>query len=442
MARASSEKEKTTIVDGRGEPLPIGPRVESILEIAYRARRPVLLEGPTGIGKSEIVQAVAKKLGIATVVLDLSLLEPPDLVGLPVVEGGRTRYALPAILPRDGAGIVMLEELNRAERYIQQPALQLLSARTLHEYELPAGWTVFAAVNPATGDYQVTPLDPALRARFLDLRVRADRGSWLAWAIGQSIHPAVLSLARAHERIFDDVPPRTWTYVSQLLKVVERSERDDALLMRDLLSGYLPGSWIESLLALREATAPELAVDLHAILGSYGGEAAKTVQGFVARGETDRVDELVTRLCAILKGPEAGVLAARKGLTLAAFEALLADLPGDQREKLQEALGGNPTAIPLLDLGAEEVLRAYAGSRAAQRVASWKADPLKHHRVGLLVTALRAYVQQPHHAIELKKSNAARASLGHVLAQVGERWGMPLVETLQRVGVTPLRPGA
>ena len=34
----------------------------------------------------------------------------------------------------------MLEELNRAERYIQQPALQLLSARKLHEYELPEGW--------------------------------------------------------------------------------------------------------------------------------------------------------------------------------------------------------------------------------------------------------------------------------------------------------------
>ena len=143
-----------------------------MLEIAYRARRPALLEGSTGIGKSEIVQQVAKKLGVATVVIDLSLLEPPDLVGLPITEGGVTRYALPSFLPREGAGILMLEELNRAERYIQQPALQLLSARTLHEYSLPEGWVVFAAINPATGEYQVTQLDPALRARFLDLQVR------------------------------------------------------------------------------------------------------------------------------------------------------------------------------------------------------------------------------------------------------------------------------
>src|SRR5262249_16597879 len=154
--------------------LPLGPVVKRVLEVAYRARRPVLLEGPTGIGKSELVTQLAGELGIGIVVLDLSLLEPPDLVGLPVIADGRTTYAAPAILPRDGAGILMLEELNRAERYIQQPALQLLTARRLHEYELPPGWSACAAINPEDDKYQVTPLDPALRARFLNLRVRAD----------------------------------------------------------------------------------------------------------------------------------------------------------------------------------------------------------------------------------------------------------------------------
>ncbi len=121
--------------------VPVGPRLEKVLTVAYRARRAVLLEGPTGVGKSEIIRRVAEQLGIETTVLDLSLLEPPDLVGLPIVRDGRTEYALPHVLPRDGAGILLLEELNRAERYIQQPALQLLSARRLHEYELPAGWS-------------------------------------------------------------------------------------------------------------------------------------------------------------------------------------------------------------------------------------------------------------------------------------------------------------
>jgi hypothetical protein len=135
------------------------------------------------------------------------------------------------------------------------------------------------------------------------------------------------------------------------------------------------------------------------------------------------------------------VLIARRELTLGTVEALLMDLPGDQRERLQEALGSNPTATGLLDVRAEEVLTNYGGSAAHKRVNDWKTQPGKHHRVGLLVTAVRAHVLMPHVALELRKSNAQRASLGHFLLQIGERWGMPLAEALHKVGVTPIRPG-
>src|SRR5690606_38337971 len=148
-------------------------------------------------------------------------------------------YALPRFLPQGGAGILMLEELNRAERYIQQPALQLLTARSLHEYVLPEGWTCFAAINPENGDYQVTPLDAALRARFLQLPVRADRAIWLAWASANGVHPAVIALARAHERIFESVPPRSFTHAAQVLSAMQPQELADAVLVRDVLAGYL-----------------------------------------------------------------------------------------------------------------------------------------------------------------------------------------------------------
>ena len=86
----SRPSESKVVAEGASNALPLGPRVESILEVAYRARRAVLLEGATGIGKSELVAHVAKKLGIGHIVLDLSLLEPPGLVELPVIEEGRT----------------------------------------------------------------------------------------------------------------------------------------------------------------------------------------------------------------------------------------------------------------------------------------------------------------------------------------------------------------
>ncbi len=427
----------------RAPDLPVGPRLEAVLDIAYRARRPVLLEGPTGIGKSELVAGLARRLGVGFTVLDLSLLEPPDLVGLPVIEGGRTTYATPHLLPREGQGILMLEELNRAERYIQQPALQLLSARRLHEYELPPGWACFAAINPESADYQVTPLDPALRARFVHLTVRADRSSWLAWAVSNGVHPAVLALARSHDRVLDDVPPRSWTYVSQLLTHLTAAERADPSLMRDLLNGLLPGAWVELLLAQREGWDAALEVDVPGLLRDYapGSPAQQTLQRYRAQGQTDRLEEIARRLTGIVRGPEAGVLAARKDLSLTAFETLLGDLPGDARESLQEALGNNTTLASLSEVKPEDVLRTYAGSTASKKVAGWINDPMRHHRVALLVTALRVHLPGRADLPDLRRSNGARQSLGQFLAQIGLRWGTPLVETLQKINLTPVRPG-
>ena len=423
--------------------VPVGRRLERVLSVAYRARRAVLLEGPTGIGKSEIVRRVAEDLGIATTVLDLSLLEPPDLVGLPVVKDDRTHYALPSVLPREGAGLLLLEELNRAERYIQQPALQLLSARRLHEYELPPDWTCVATVNPQTAEYHVTALDKALRARFLQVNVRADRAAWLAWAQTHDLHPGILALAHAHERILEDVPPRTWAYASELLRAFSPAELEDGALLRDALGGYLPAAWVESLLASRASWGSRLAFDVRELLATYSADSprAREIAGLRDRGQTDRLDEIVQRLAPLLAGPEAGVLVAQRQLLLGSFEALLADLPGDQREKLQEAIGSNVTATSLVDVEPSDFLARFAGSAAEKKLATWRADPLKRHRISLAVTALCVFVEQPARLPDLKKSNVARTSLGHVLAQLPEHDALVLVETLKRVGITPVRPG-
>ncbi len=223
--------------------VPIGPQVIEVLELAYRARRPIMLEGPTGIGKSQIVGEFTRASGLGLVVLDLSLLEPPDLVGLPVISNGRTHYASPSELPTSGHGVLMLEELNRAEVPVMQPALQLLSARRLHAYELPPGWICVAAVNPEDGDYQVNRLDPALRSRFLQLSVCADRDAWLGWATHTNVHPVIARVVRDHDDAFAHASPRSWTYASDVLHAMRAEDVAKASLLRVALRGYLPSAW-------------------------------------------------------------------------------------------------------------------------------------------------------------------------------------------------------
>jgi hypothetical protein len=272
--------------------------------------------------------------------------------------------------------------------------------------------------------------------------VRADRSAFLAWAQTRGLHPAVVALAQAHERILDDVPPRTWAYVSEVLTALRPEDLADGALLRDALGGYLPPAWVEALLAGKDTWSSRLKLDVRALLSSFapGTPQAAEIAGYRKRGQTDRLDEITERLSRLLSGPEAGVLVAERQISLSAFEALCAELPGDHRERLQEALGQNPTAASLVDLAPTSLLQGYPGSAAEQQILAWRADPLLHHRLALAVTALRAYLSHKDRAADLKKSNAVRTCLGQLLTQLPERQALGLVETLKKLGITPIRP--
>jgi MoxR-like ATPase len=436
---------KAKTAERQSQALPLGPLVKDVLRLAFRAKRAVLLEGPTGIGKSEIVAQVAAELGVHQVVLDLSLLEPPDLVGLPVIAEGRTAFAAPRILPTDGAGILLLEELNRAERYIQQPALQLLTGRRLHEYELPPGWLACAAINPEDGDYQVTPLDPALRSRFLNLAVRADRDAWLVWAQANAVHPAVLDVARRHPRFFDGTAPRTWTYVSDLLRALRPDDLQNAPLLHAALSGYLARSWVEELLRALEESDSGDGIDLGQLLRSYHKDAAlqKAVAALREQGQTDALDQLAYRMLRVVDGPRLNQLVGDGGFQLEAFERLLADLPGDHREALQESLAANRIAASLLGIKPAEILAGgYPGSWAAEQVEHWARDPLRRHRIKALVNAVGHHLAAEKDVAALQKDRGAMIGLGRFLAQLGPTLSAPLDAKCAELKLKPTMPKA
>lgn len=401
--------------------VPIGERAADVLKLAYRANRAVLLEGPTGIGKSELVAQVAKELGIDFAVLDLSLLEPPDLVGLPIIEHGRTRYATPTSLPTSGSGLLLLEELNRADRSVQQPALQLLTARKLHEYELPTGWVPLAAINPEDGEYQVAPLDPALRCRFLQLKVRADVRSWRVWAEQNCPSVAVRRLAAQHDDLLDTVPPRTWFYVSQLVSVMSAGERENELFLNDTLGGYLPPAWVKRLRdeLAKEADAAEATdAEVLPLLSRYhtDGSLQAKLRALRDAGQTDHFHQLSRRLLDIVDGAELLRLIDANLFNLDAFDALLADLPGDLRSAVQKAIGEQTAAARLLSLRPEDVAHSqYATSVRQATVAVWVNDPLRRHRAVILAKAMAKWIDS-RSATDLGILRQNRAVLNSLIA--------------------------
>ncbi len=355
------KKEAVTSGAVKAKSLPLGDRVIDLLDIAYRTRRPVLLEGTTGIGKSDIVSQFAARGGIDVLVLDLSLLEPPDLVGLPIIEGGRTQYATPAGLPIEGRGVLMLEELNRAELPVMQPALQLLSARRLHDYELPEGWTCVAAINPEDGDYQVNRLDPALRSRFLQLAVHADREAWLKWATAANVHSLIQQVVESHDEALNEVPPRSWVYASDILYAMNTAEFADKDLVLDLLLGYLPPAWANIVVAAITSISRVPDFDLESMstqdldyLASWATESLK-------KGRTDAVVALANRLRHRLSTMDFRESVRSERVQLPILEQIAWMLPGDQRELVIDSIADTDTAdevLRLLEAGGADMLKS------------------------------------------------------------------------------------
>ena len=82
------------------------------------AKRPVMLWGPPGIGKSEIIEQIGKDSKRNVIDLRLLLLEPTDLRGIPYFNSKENKmdWAPPVDLPSDpkATDILFLDEINAA----------------------------------------------------------------------------------------------------------------------------------------------------------------------------------------------------------------------------------------------------------------------------------------------------------------------------------------
>ena len=126
------------------------------------------LWGSQGVGKTQTVKQVAKELGIGFVHLHLATQEVGDLVGLLIKSDDDTvRHARPEWFPTEGQGILFLDELNRAHPDVLQAMFSLITEGTIHRHKLPDGWSIVAAGNYQTNQFNVTDTsDAAWLSRF------------------------------------------------------------------------------------------------------------------------------------------------------------------------------------------------------------------------------------------------------------------------------------
>ena len=202
--------------------------------------RPVFIWGPPGIGKSALVTRFAEDLGMPCVSLLGSQLAPEDLIGVPQIVDGVSRFFPPAMIARKEAYCLFLDELNACSQEVQKSFYSLIHDRRVGEYVLPAGSVVIGAGNRAQDAAIVKPMSSALINRMLHVHLKVSAADWLAWAHETAIHPRVIeyitnrpdhlwSPPPKHEEPFSS--PRAWHMVSDALRSFGDRITDDELAM-------------------------------------------------------------------------------------------------------------------------------------------------------------------------------------------------------------------
>ena len=162
---------------------------------------PICIWGTHGLGKTQMVQEYARqknwKLAYCA---PAQFEEMGDLHGMPIVidptpdqpNSGdeRTVFAPPDWVPKDeGPGILLLDDINRADDRILRGIMQLLQNFAMFSWEMPPRWQIVATANPEGASYSVTPMDNAMLTRMLHFTLIFDAKVWAKWAHRAKVDP-------------------------------------------------------------------------------------------------------------------------------------------------------------------------------------------------------------------------------------------------------------
>ena len=211
-------------------------------------QRPVLLIGPPGIGKTQIMQQIAEETGVGLVSYTLTHHTRQSALGLPFIEkvrlGGEERtvtsYTMSEIIAsvyreieRTGIseGILFLDEINCISETLTPMMLQFLQCKTFGNQQLPAGWMVVAAGNPPEYNKSVREFDVVTLDRVKKIDIEEDFGVWKEYAGKRGIHGAILSYLEIRRDNFyrveatadglQFVTARGWEDLSELMQTYE-----------------------------------------------------------------------------------------------------------------------------------------------------------------------------------------------------------------------------
>ena len=217
-------------------------------EIPVMRQRPILLMGAPGLGKTAIMRSIAEEMGVGFVSYNMTHHTRQSALGLPLIrkkkyderERDVTAYTMSEIvasiydlMKETGLkeGILFLDEINCVSETLAPVILQLLQAKMFGRENVPEGWIIVAAGNPAEYNRSVREFDMATLDRVRLIEIEPDLPAWRIYAAEAGVHGAILSYLNIHKENFykayitadgmSFVTARGWEDLSDLLKAYE-----------------------------------------------------------------------------------------------------------------------------------------------------------------------------------------------------------------------------
>ena len=214
--------------------------------IPQKRQRPILLMGPPGVGKTAIMEQIARESAIGLVAYTMTHHTRQSAIGLPVLgqkefDGKSytvTSYTMSEIIASVyeqmeksscREGILFLDEMNCVSETLMPAMLQFLQYKTFGSHRLPEGWIIVAAGNPPAYNRSVREFDTVTLDRVRRMDIEPDLGVWKEYAIERGLHPAVLSFLDLRPERFYVMEPghagfvtgRAWEDLSEILLTME-----------------------------------------------------------------------------------------------------------------------------------------------------------------------------------------------------------------------------
>ena len=197
-----------------------------------------MVHGSPGIGKSDIVRAIAKQFNLFIVDVRLSQADPTDMSGFPALTADKTRstYLPMETFPIEGdkvpegykGWLLFFDEFNSSPPSVQAAAYKVILDKMIGMHKLHKKVRTICAGNLATDKAIVNRLSTAMQSRLIHFELEVNQPAWIKWATEAEIDYRIISFIGFKSSALQNFDPnhtdhtfacgRTWEFASKLIK--------------------------------------------------------------------------------------------------------------------------------------------------------------------------------------------------------------------------------